>query len=95
MTYPWLRISIDAWFLGIEICNVVALRTLKLALGGPRTEAETRRMVEEKLEAFATLQYLFLTGGLGATPATIAHRSLSHYRKAVKQNRRRLTKRPK
>jgi hypothetical protein len=93
--HPWTRIAIDSWFLGLEATNVIALRTMKLAVGGPHAEAESRRMVEEKLKALVTLQWLFLTGGLGLTAPDIARRSLLHYRKAVRRNRHRLTRFPK
>jgi hypothetical protein len=95
MHNPWPRIAIDTWFLSLEVCNVMALRTVTLALGGPRAKAESRRMVEEKVQALATLQGQLVTGGLGATAPDITRKSLRHYGKVVRRNRRRLTKSPK
>jgi hypothetical protein len=92
MPYAWLRVAIDTWFLGLECSNVVALRMIKLAVGGPRAKAESHRMVEEKLAALVALQWQLLTGGLGLTGWEIARGSLRHYRKTVQGNRRRLAR---
>jgi len=94
MIDPWLRVAIDAWFLGLEASNVVALRMVRLALGGPQAKAESSRMVEEKLTALAALQWQLLTGGLGSTSLDVTRSSLRHYRKAVRRNRRRLARYP-
>lgn len=78
--------------LGLESAAVVGLRGLKLAAGGQRAETEVRRMVSEKLAAGFALQALALTGGLGATPSAAARKTLRHYARKVRANRRRLTK---
>jgi hypothetical protein len=88
---PWLRAGFHAWSLGLEVSSVIALRTLKIAAGGIAAEAEARRMVSEKIEAAVTLQALALTGGLGPT-ANSAARTIAHYRRKVRANRRRLAK---
>lgn len=89
---PWFGISFDAWTFGLEAGSVMALRTLKVAAGGPAAEAETRRMISEKIEAGWDLQVKAMTGGLGATPASAAAKTLAHYRRKVRANRRRLSK---
>ena len=89
---PWLTIGLDAWSLGLEASSVVALRTMKIAAGGPAGEAESRRMVEEKLDAMQALQVSALTGALGFTAPVAARRTLAHYRRKVRANRRRLIK---
>jgi hypothetical protein len=94
VNHTWLRITIDAWFLGLEVCNVMALRTVKLALGGPHAKAESRRMLDEKIASLVALQWLLLTGGLGTTAPEITRKSLRHYRRAVQRNRYRLTRPP-
>jgi hypothetical protein len=88
---PWLRLSLDAWSLGLEASAVIGLRTLKIAAGGPGAEAETRRMIGEKVEAGLALQSKLLTGELGLSPDVAASRTLTHYRRKVRANRRRLT----
>jgi len=82
----------DAWRLGLESATVVGLRGLKLAAGGPRAKTEARRMVSEKLDAVVALQALALTGGLGVTPSAAARKTLRHYARKVRANRRRLAK---
>jgi hypothetical protein len=89
---PWLRIGFDAWALGLEASSVIGLRTLKIAAGGAAGEAETRRMVSEKVDAAVDLQAKALTGGLGFTGAGVASKTLAHYRRKVRANRRRLSK---
>ncbi len=92
MRNPWLRLGLDAWSLGVESAAVVGLRTLKISTGGPAAEAETRRMIAEKVSAAQERQMLALAGGLGFTPDQAAGRTLTHYRRKVRANRRRLLK---
>jgi hypothetical protein len=89
---PWFGIGFDAWRLGLEASSVIGLRTLKIAQGGAAGRAEAERMVSEKVEAGLALQALAIAGGLGTTPASASARTLAHYRRKVKANRRRLTK---
>jgi len=89
---PWARLMFDTWSLGLETSAVVTSRAMKLARGGESAEREARRMVAEKIEAMLNLQTLSVTGGLGLTPQTAARKSLAHYRRRVRANRRRLAK---
>ena len=89
---PWFGIGLDAWSLAFEAGSVVTLRSLKLAAGGAAAEAEAARMVAEKVEAALALQAKAVSGGLGASPAGAAARTLAHYRRKVRANRRRLSK---
>lgn len=90
MGNTWMRLGLNAWALGLESSAVIGLRTLKIAAGGAEAEAETRRMVSEKIDSVLALQMLALTGGLGATPHRAAARTVAHYRRKVRANRRRL-----
>ncbi len=90
---PWLRIGLDAWWLGFEVSSVIGLRALKLAAGGAAAEVEARRMVTEKIQAGFGLQAKALNGALGSTAHTAAAKTLAHYRRKVRANRRRLAKR--
>lgn len=49
-------------------------------------------MVSEKVDAGLALQTLALTGGLGLTPHDAAAKTLTHYRRKVRANRRQLSK---
>ena len=83
----------ERWSLGIDASSVIALRTLKIAAGGVAAEVEACRMVNEKIETGLALQALALTGGLGLTASSAATKMLTHYRRKVRANRRRLAKR--
>jgi hypothetical protein len=89
---PWFGIGLDAWSLGLEASAVIGLRALKIGQGGASGQAEVERMISEKVEAALDLQLRALTGGLGATPASASARTLTHYRRKVKANRRRLSR---
>jgi hypothetical protein len=90
---PWLRLGTEAWLLGIESANVVALRMLRVAAGGALAKTEARRMLSEKVHAVCMLQSLSVLGMLGHTAPDITAGSLRHYRKLVRANRRRLERR--
>jgi len=85
--------GMNAWSLGKDASSVIALRTLTIAAGGVAAEVEARRMVSEKIETVLALQALALTGGLGLTASSVATKMLTHYRRKVHANRRRLAKR--
>jgi hypothetical protein len=80
----------DAWLLAIEASSVVALRMLKAAGGDASAAAEASRMVNEKIKASLDLHAKAMSGGLGPTAHGAAARVITHYRRKVKANRRRL-----
>lgn len=90
MRNPWWRVSVQAWLLSVEASSVIALRMLKSAAGGATAQDEASRMVREKIEAGLDLQAKAMSLGLGSTPAGAASSVISHYRRKVKANRRRL-----
>ncbi len=81
----------DSWALGIEASTVIGLRTIKLAAGGAAAQAETSRMISEKIESGLALQARAMTGGLGLTAHGAAGKTIAHYRRKVRANRRRLS----
>jgi hypothetical protein len=85
-------VTFNAWALGLECSAVIAMRTIKLAAGGAGAEAEARQMVSEKIDAGMALQAKALTGGLGLTSHGAAAKTVAHYRRMVRANRRRLAK---
>ena len=89
---PWLSYGLDAWMLGVEASAVIGLRAAKMMVGGKAADAEALRMVHEKIEAAVALQMLAVTGGLGFTSHAAATKTLAHYRRKVRANRRRLTR---
>jgi hypothetical protein len=78
-----LRAWSNLVMLALESYQVVALRLMKLAAGGPASAAEMNLMTFEKLEALAHESGQIL---LGATHASVVKR----YRKRVRSNRHRL-----
>ncbi|MEA2952919.1 MAG: hypothetical protein QOD40_1628 [Alphaproteobacteria bacterium] len=76
---------------GADVQSVMTTRMLMLAGGGPKTAAETQRMISEKMLAFGESQMAFaaaLALGQGFHKAT--RRAHTPYRRAVRANRRRL-----
>lgn len=90
---PWVGIGLDAWRLGLDASSVIGLRVLKIAAGGPEGDAESKRMVEEKMQSGLELQAKAFSGGLGSSPEGATSAVLAHYRRKVSANRRRLMKR--
>jgi hypothetical protein len=79
------RSWIDLMMLAAESQQVIWLRTMRLAAGGPKAKGEAHRMVSEKVLA-AGLESGRLV--LGASAASVVKR----YRTKVKANMRRLSK---
>lgn len=89
---PWLRAGFDLFSLGLEASSVMMLRGVAMAAGGPEAEKESQRMVSEKLNALIDLQALFLTGRLGTSAPATLNKTVTHYRRKVRANKRRLSK---
>jgi hypothetical protein len=93
MLNPWLDLSFKAFQLGLEAQSVIALR-MRLASGGPRAQAEARRMVIEKATATAEAQLAATTAALaGSKDHVIAGKALKVFKKRVRANKRRLSRR--
>jgi hypothetical protein len=89
----WFALSSETARLGWEAQHVMALRLMRLAGGGAKAEAESRRMVTEKIAAFAEAHAaaaaVFAEGG---SHHSAAEKVLGIYKKRVHRNGRRLTK---
>jgi hypothetical protein len=85
---PWFGFGMNAWSLGKDASSVIALRTLRITAGDVVAEVEACRMVSEKI-ATGWLYRL----ALGLTASSVATKMLTHYRRKVHANRRRLAKR--
>jgi hypothetical protein len=93
MWNAWFALSSQAARLGWEAQNVMALRFLRLAEGGASAEAESRRMVNEKVEAFAEAQSAAAEAMMkGGDHHRVAKKILAIYKRRVDGNRRRLAK---
>jgi hypothetical protein len=85
MFATWMKLVLDTSMLALETQQVVALRVLKLTLGGSAASREANRMVAEKMIAFGEAAAKVTTG---STAGSVVR----GYRKKVRANRRRLTK---
>jgi hypothetical protein len=76
-----------------EACTVVGLRLMKLALGGAAANAEIQRMIGEKSAAFAAAQIAVATSLVAGKAHLAPARAVAVYRRRVRANRRRLSRR--
>jgi hypothetical protein len=91
---PRLVLGFKAWQVGVEAQSVVALRMMRLAAGGARAEAEASRMVVEKVLAAGEAQAAIVAAATrGDKDHVVAGKALNVYRKRVRKNRRRLSRR--
>jgi hypothetical protein len=94
MYNPWFALSLKAVQMGMEAQSVIALRMLRMATGGKRAEAEAGRMVTEKVVAAAEAQAVAAVAAMGGHPQhVVAGKTLKVYKKHVRANRRRLSRR--
>ena len=78
------NLSLELARLAIEAQQVIWLRTIRIAAGGPAAYQEVNLMVTEKASALLTAAGTIATGGS-------AHAVVSGYRKKVRSNVRRLS----
>src|SRR5271156_3466495 len=92
--YPWpnmafANMAFQGTMLAIEAQQVIALRILKMAMGGPNLPQEAALMVSEKLETMAEGSQMMATAALVGKhdgPKKVVRL----YRRKVRANRRRL-----
>lgn len=85
-------LSLDAFALGIEAQQVIALRMAKFAMGADPTGEEARRMVTEKAKAAMEAQIGLVQGIATGDVAGASGRAIAVYRREVRANRRRLSR---
>ena len=91
---PWLALSFKIAQLGWDVQSVMALRLLRLAGGGARGRAEASRMAAEKIAAVAEAQAAVAAAVItGRKNHVIAGKGLGVFRKRVRANKRRLSRR--
>src|SRR5262245_2381041 len=88
-----ISFAFDLARLGFEAWMVIGLRTAKLAMGGPAAMLEAQRMVAEKTAAMLESQVAAgMAAATGSSKAAVARKTIAPYRRRVKENRRRLTR---
>ena len=85
MLKAWMDFAFDSALLCAEAQEVMGLRLMKLAGGGPHAEREALRMVAEKGLAFAEAASSLAAG-------TPVERVMRRYRSIVRANKRRLSR---
>lgn len=86
----WTRAGVDLWMLGAEAASVMSLRMIRLSAGGAIAGKEAELMLSEKVQAAVELQTRFMTGAVGLSPLAATQGFVSHYRRKVAANSRRL-----
>jgi hypothetical protein len=93
MWNSWFALSLQTAKLGWEAQGVMALRVMRMAAQPAHSQTEARRMVTEKVAAFAEAQTAAATAAFkGGKNRHVAKRVLGVYKKRVRANRRWLTK---
>ena len=88
----WPRLLADTMTLGLNANLVIAMRLAKLAWGGHAAETESRRMVEEKIEAAQEANISAARAVLAGKGHLAPKRALSVYQRRVRKNLSRLSK---
>jgi hypothetical protein len=90
----WCTLSLQAARLGWEAQGVIALRMMRLATQSAGSQTEARRMVTEKVAALAEARAAAAVVAIkGGKNQKVAKKVLGVYKKRVRANRRRLTRR--
>jgi hypothetical protein len=90
MVNPWAT-WLDAAQMTLQAQQVIAMRTMRLARGGPLAMVEMQRMVGEKALAFWLSQIGATTAAASGIHAT-SRKALAPYSRTVRRNRRRLAR---
>jgi hypothetical protein len=90
---PWLSLAYKTAQMSMEAQGVIALRMMKLAVGGPAAKAEIETMLSEKATAFGLAQLAMAQGFMtNADQAVTARKVLGIYKRRVSANSRRLSR---
>jgi hypothetical protein len=86
----FMKLAHDSYWLWAESMMVMGMRTTDM-MTGRGSDRENRLMVAEKMRAVAELAVMLSTGGM-VSPEKTAQKAVSHYRRKVTANRKRLSK---
>jgi hypothetical protein len=87
--------ALDQWFdaarFGADVHQVMTMRIMRIASGGPGAATEAQQMVSEKIAAFGESQLALMTAlTTGRSLDSAAELAYAPYRRAVRANSRRL-----
>jgi len=89
----WFALSAQAARMCWDVQAVILLRSLRIAEGGAKADAETQRMITEKIVALAEARLAATAATLkGSKKHGVAKKALAVYATRVRRNRRRLSK---
>ena len=88
----WFSLATQMWLTTLEAQQVMALRAAKMMRGGAEAGPEMRQMVEEKIKAAVKAHQSGLELLLAGPGGQIPRKTVSHYRRKIQANRRRLLK---
>jgi len=84
---------LEAMRFGAEVQQVMGLRMLRIAAGGPRAATEMQHMVAEKLAAAAMIQNAAIHAVIqGQDPQKATDVAFAAVKRRVRANRRRLSR---
>ena len=90
---PYFNLAMESWKLWADASAVIWMRGVRIAQGGALADREAERMVQEKLTANMMLGWsLWPVLASGGSEEALMRRSVAHYGKTVRANRRRLAK---
>lgn len=87
----WFKLAHDSYWLWAESMVVMGMRSADI-MTGRGSDRENRLMVREKVQAAAELAVQLATSS-PVVPERNAQRAVSHYRRKVAANRKRLSRR--
>ena len=90
-TTDWFKLANDSYWLWAESMMVMGMRTTDM-MTGKGSDRENRLMVSEKVKAGAEVAAMLATSSL-TSPEKSAQKAISHYRRKVTANRKRLSRR--
>jgi hypothetical protein len=93
MFNSWLALTLHATQLGLEAQSVVVLRLNRLARGGGPGLTEAGLMITDKMAALAEAQFAAATAVMTGNTHSGARTVLHVFRKRVRANRKRLSRR--
>ena len=88
----WMDIAADCGEFAIDAGWVIWMRSICMAQGGHRADAEFRLMVTEKIDAHSRFASKIIAGQVGGDAHSFIGGTLAHYAPKVRRNRRRLSR---
>lgn len=89
-TTDWMKLANDSYWLWAESMMVMGMRTSDM-MTGKGSDRENQLMVAEKVKAGAEVAAMLATSSL-TSPEKAAQKAVSHYRRKVTANRKRLAR---